>query len=445
MSKHLLKFATEADYKAAKRAHLLVPNVSLVESTYNVHINPAVVSGYEAVTGDIVAYDGNGEIKYIKAESWNDVKGQYTAEAIVVVPASHTQDGTVKAMSLHYMDSLTPENGSLSSASTLRWGPNAVGDTSYTTFTGAARMADPTIENTTYDRNNTVFLPSDSFYYNTASDKGTEGRQNGLKSYIDGIGYYYESGNSNHYDTMCAPSPYKADGSRNEYYYTNTPANNVFSDFGNGLDHTVVLTTKTGVYSGGVNLLKNGITDDDNNEHPGKDIVVVANDGSFTPKENTSVSGHYMVMYSKTTDGVKTWYGIGGYASSATTLELGENAKVFNGWVSGKVLGTDYFYTYPAALACKTYRTAKTSAGKWFLPDMGQLGHIMNGKDRIRYALSEIGSASAGSWSNDWLWSSSEYYSGNAWFLNPSDGTVGRNGCLKYLSGRVRAFAAFNA
>lgn len=82
MSKHLLKFDTEAAYQTAKRNHLLVPNVSLVASPYNVHVNSAIVSMGDAVAGDIIAYDLSGNQKVIKAEAWDSVKSKgYTPEA----------------------------------------------------------------------------------------------------------------------------------------------------------------------------------------------------------------------------------------------------------------------------------------------------------------------------------------------------------------------------
>ena len=69
-TKHLLNFKTEADYKTAKRNHLVLPNVSSVEESGNTYINGRFTSKEKAEAGTIIAYHehtttGEKEIKYI--------------------------------------------------------------------------------------------------------------------------------------------------------------------------------------------------------------------------------------------------------------------------------------------------------------------------------------------------------------------------------------------
>ena len=438
MSKHLLKFDTESAYKTAKRNHLIVPNVSLVASPYNVHVNSALVSMGDAVAGDIIAYDLSDNQKVIKAEAWETVKNKgYKPEGIIVVPVSHTQDGTVKAMSLHFMDA---ENAAgATSEKTLAWGPNALSDdvAGLTNYTSAVCGEDGSL-NPTLSTHNPAFMPSDAFYYGGSSDKGTESRQNGVKCFMEGMQYYYESGNGSSYDKYCIPSPYLADGSRNPNFYASGQSN-VMNEFGKGQDNTDVLyniMSADGHLEERKSILKNGITlEDGETKIGGNNITCIMTDGSFT---STTADGsgndrHYMRIY-KANDG--KYYGVGGYGKP-------NGFEIWTGWVSGKVKGTDYYYTYPAALATKLYGTSHKSAGNWFLPDMAQLALTMPYKDRIKYALTTLSTDYAAAWINSWLWSSSEYNSYHAWYLNPSHGHVGNY--YKDSSYRVRAFAAFNA
>ena len=50
-TKPLFKFKTEADYKTAKKNHLILPNISSVEETGNTYINGRFTSKQQAETG----------------------------------------------------------------------------------------------------------------------------------------------------------------------------------------------------------------------------------------------------------------------------------------------------------------------------------------------------------------------------------------------------------
>jgi hypothetical protein len=99
-TKYFLKFKTEAEYKEAKKKHLKVPNVSFVVETGKTYINTESVTKENAEAGDIIAHNGN-EVKYFKPEAFDKTNSPWVADAIVVVPSRHTNDGTVRAMVLN--------------------------------------------------------------------------------------------------------------------------------------------------------------------------------------------------------------------------------------------------------------------------------------------------------------------------------------------------------
>ena len=113
---HLFKFQTENDYKTAKRNHLLVPNVSKIVENGNIYITPKFATKETAEAGDIIVYhieaDGEKTIKYMKPEAFDPNDDYWNADSIVVVPFSHTDDGTVRAMGKRFAGTETPSKGS---------------------------------------------------------------------------------------------------------------------------------------------------------------------------------------------------------------------------------------------------------------------------------------------------------------------------------------------
>lgn len=135
----------------------------------------------------------------------------YTPIDVEAIPAEHDVYGTGQAgiMSLAEMNYSTPDTGS-SSYQYMNWGGFNV-NTSLPNY-NKVNLVDGTIAGSGY-------LPSDQFTGTTS---------------LDGVSKY-SSTSSN------APSPYNADGSRNEVYYTTTYSTaNAFSDF-DGVGNTAVL------------------------------------------------------------------------------------------------------------------------------------------------------------------------------------------------------------
>lgn len=201
-TKHLLKFKTEADYKTAKRNHLVLPNISSIEESGNTYINGRFTSKEKAEAGTIIAYhlhsNGEYEVKYIVPEAYESTDPYWTAEAVVVVPYSHTGDGTVRAMALDYASITTP-NGS---TSFIMWGAN-VNIAGINNYSGGIKFANYNDQtSSSFGTSNTVYLPSDSFSSNKVNPYDTET-------------IYAESVSSNY-----APSPYNEDGSKNDAYHS---------------------------------------------------------------------------------------------------------------------------------------------------------------------------------------------------------------------------------
>ena len=202
----LFKFKTEADYKTAKKNHLILPNISSVEETGNRYINGRFTTKQQAEAGTIIAYHehstGEKEIKYIVPEAFNKNDTYWKADAVVVVPYSHTGDGTVRAMGLKYASVTTPSTGG--AASGIAWGASASVDIAgINNYTGGIKFADynDQTSSSTYGTGTSLYLPSDAFDGDKVNPYDTE--------------TIYHSTS----DTY-APSPYNEDGSKNDAYHS---------------------------------------------------------------------------------------------------------------------------------------------------------------------------------------------------------------------------------
>lgn len=80
------------------------------------------------------------------------------------------------------------------------------------------------------------------------------------------------------------------------------------------------------------------------------------------------------------------------------------------------------------------------TAGKWWLPSLGELFCIYANMRKINYALSLIEGATQ--LAETWYWSSTEYGAANAWRLNLSNGTAYYTTKATF-AGRVRPVSAF--
>lgn len=113
---------------------------------------------------------------------------------------------------------------------------------------------------------------------------------------------------------------------------------------------------------------------------------------------------------------------------------------IINGSTSSNVTNTE---DYAAGFCNKYSRTNANgnglTAGKWWLPSMGEMAMIWANFDKINYALSKISGATQ--LQTTWYWSSTQYSAGNAWNLYLGDGRMSI--IWKFYQRRVRPVSAF--
>ena len=205
------------------------------------------------VAGDIVVWDG--EQKRVVAQEGFFLSDKYTAIGVVVIPASHMDDGRARMMATRWMSCDDPENGSIT-YKTMLWGTatDLTGLTNFNQVPVIARYDDEsaggivalTVPQAIYTANYDAFLPSD--YPNWTGEtnpedpgtkwyrSSTEWKQNETGDLIPNTHNFY------------APSPYIADGTPNPLYratsYSGGSINNALSYFDGRHQTDVILATR---------------------------------------------------------------------------------------------------------------------------------------------------------------------------------------------------------
>lgn len=199
--KRLYKFQTETDYRKAKSNLFDIPNVSVVVESNKTYVNSIYHSKQKAEAGDIIAShtfeDGTTEMAFIDPVGYDTTSSYWTPEAIVVVPYSHTGDGTVRAMALKTASLTTPSTGS-DTAETMYWGREDL--TPFYTYCLSFSDYSDQSSSSTYGLGTEANLPC---------DMGETDYQNSYDTYT----YYPTNG-------LVAPSPYNNDGSKNDAFFS---------------------------------------------------------------------------------------------------------------------------------------------------------------------------------------------------------------------------------
>ena len=102
--------------------------------------------------------------------------------------------------------------------------------------------------------------------------------------------------------------------------------------------------------------------------------------------------------------------------------------------------GASYAPGFCAAYSRTNANGQGLTAGKWWLPSLGEMMMIYANMTKINYALSLISGAQQ--IAETWYWSSTEYSAATAWGLLFSNGTI-TSGTKASTRGRVRAVSAF--
>ena len=104
--------------------------------------------------------------------------------------------------------------------------------------------------------------------------------------------------------------------------------------------------------------------------------------------------------------------------------------------------GASYAPGFCAAYSRTNANGQGLTAGKWWLPSLGEMMMIYANMTKINYALSLISGATQ--LASTWYWTSTEYSATTAWSLGLSSGTM-NTGTKASHRGRVRAVSAFIA
>ena len=221
MLEHLKSFADVDSYKEhILSSNAVFPNVSYVGETDKVYYNPH----RDIQAGEIIYLNG-GKLYATKLSNWNSSLG--TAQGVVVVPASHTTDDTVRIISLVPMSCDTPDVGG-SAEQEIRWGCADVDLTGLTNYNLVPTTSNN--DSTTIGTNSWSRLPSNS----------TNGNFTGATCVTDTeTKYYNQSG------PMC-PSPYLRDNTQNPAYIGNTNGRISTSDFDGRRNTDIICASATG-------------------------------------------------------------------------------------------------------------------------------------------------------------------------------------------------------
>ena len=221
MLEHLKSFADVDSYKQhILSSNAVFPNVSYVGETDKVYYNPH----RDIQAGEIIYLNGS-KLYATKLSNWNSSLG--TAQGVVVVPASHTTDDTVRIISLVPMNCNTPEAGG-SAEEGIYWGGYGVdltGLTNYDLVPTTSNNDSTTIGTHSYSR-----LPSNN----------TNGNFTGATCVTDIETKYY-----NPSQPMC-PSPYLRDNTQNPAYIGNTNGRIATSDFDGRRNTDIICASATG-------------------------------------------------------------------------------------------------------------------------------------------------------------------------------------------------------
>ena len=420
-TKHLLKFQSEADYKTAKKNHLVLPNVSSIEESGNVYINGRFISKQKAEAGTIIAYHehtgGEKEIRYILPEAFDKTDPYWVADAVVVVPYSHTGDGTVRAMALNYANVNTPATGGAVSESYIIWG-NYVDIAEINNYTAGIKFANYDDQTSSYGENGLVYLPSDAFSGEKVNPYDTETIYTASENY--------------------APSPYNENGSKNDAYHSlgafASVTNNCLKDM-DGKGNTIKILRNLNQNYLGQTLYGDTLDNTQNKIYfdtsiPAVTKTVTAAGETWYDSENT--------LHTATEEDINTE--VEDYTNSRINLSL-----------------------FPAACACAKYSsilkpckidTTKTleeniaaNAMPWYLPACGEVGYSIVRRARIQYALLQVGAETYDLSTENSIWSSSDSSRYHAWWLKLNSGLVENDyqsiWGSKLKEFRVRPFAAF--
>ena len=233
------------DNNISEQETAVFPHISSSESEENLRYSFKFKEN-DFVAGDIVVWDG--EQKRVIAQEGFFLSDKYTPIGVIVIPASHMDDGHARMMATRWMNCDDPENGSLS-LQRMVWGlaTDLTGITNSTDIPVIARYDDEnaggvvalTEPQEIYMLYGYAYLPSNNPSINWTGETNPE--DSGTKWYQKNTLWANTEhtivGTYNFY----APSPYAVDGTPNPLYratsYSGGSISNSLSEF-DGKDNT---------------------------------------------------------------------------------------------------------------------------------------------------------------------------------------------------------------
>ena len=228
---NLLHFENDSTFQTEK-TNIKEDSITFVKDSKKVYthnkeynmVNWGVLKKPEYKAGDICLVNNNTlEKLIIPADNYtleSYPADSYTPIGIVVVPNTHTDDGTARVMSLASMDYNNPEVGRTDDHVIMYWGGYG-SDIS----TLDNKTANPYITNTSYA--------------GIGSTQQLVGWYNSTGSAPEMSSDYYDNSYPNPFDkgtcfgkdfSMLAPSPYLTGGGKNEIYHSTANPNNRYAD-----------------------------------------------------------------------------------------------------------------------------------------------------------------------------------------------------------------------
>ena len=195
-----------------------------------VRVEPNVIEVQKAdtIAGDVCTWDGNTKrfFRFVDSGATDDIK-KYTPIGVTVVPASHTDDGTARVMSLASMDYNNPNNGNTEGHVNIYWGgyPSDI---------------------STLDNKTAVPYITNTNYAGLGSTQQLVGWYDDTSGEPEMSSDYYDSSYPNPFDegtcfgddsSVLAPSPYLTGGGKNEIYHSTANTNSIYADM-NGKGNT---------------------------------------------------------------------------------------------------------------------------------------------------------------------------------------------------------------
>lgn len=209
-------------------------NNKMIYPMYNV----IEIQKANVVAGDICVWDGSTKrfFRFVDENSTDRIEN-YTPIGVVVVPASHTDDGTARIISLASMNYNIPEVGSTDGHVNIAWGGY---NSNISTLDN--KTAIPYITNT--------------YYAGIGSTQQLVGWYNNSGNIPEMSSDYYDNNYPNPFDegtcfgedsSVLAPSPYLTGGGKNEIYHSTANTNSRFADMDGKGNTDKILAVDNGV------------------------------------------------------------------------------------------------------------------------------------------------------------------------------------------------------